>query len=50
MEQFIEEIYQKYLKSTGVCTDTRKIEEGNIFFALKGPSFDGNKYAKKDCY
>lgn len=38
-------IYQKYLKSTGVTTDTRKIVKGNIFFALKGGNFDGNKFA-----
>ena len=41
----IEEIYRIFEMSTGVCTDTRKIEKGNIFFALKGPRFDGNKYA-----
>lgn len=28
-----------------VSTDTRKIEEGSIFFALKGENFNGNKYA-----
>lgn len=43
----IEQLYQLYLKSTGVSTDTRKIEAGNIFFALKGPSFNGNEYARK---
>lgn len=39
-------LYQHYLKSTGVSTDTRKIEAGNIFFSLKGPSFNGNEYAR----
>lgn len=29
-----------------ICTDTRKIEENNIFLALKGERFNGNKYAK----
>lgn len=38
-------IYKKYLDSTGVATDTRKINKGNIFFALKGDNFDGNKFA-----
>lgn len=38
-------IYNHFLKSTGVSTDTRKTSEGNLFFALKGPSFNGNKYA-----
>lgn len=27
-----------------VCTDTRKIKEGNIFIALKGENFNGNKF------
>lgn len=41
----IESLYQKYKESSGVCTDTRKIESGNIFFALKGGNFNGNKFA-----
>ncbi|NCP45595.1 MAG: UDP-N-acetylmuramoyl-tripeptide--D-alanyl-D-alanine ligase, partial [Flavobacteriales bacterium] len=28
-----------------VSTDSRAIPAGCIFFALKGPNFDGNKYA-----
>ena len=28
-----------------ISTDTRKIEEGNVFFALKGENFNGNNYA-----
>ena len=38
-------IYHKYLESTGVNTDTRKTNKGNIFFALTGPNFNGNQYA-----
>ena len=30
-----------------VCTDSRAIEEGSIFFALKGDNFDANKFAQK---
>ncbi|MDO5516936.1 MAG: UDP-N-acetylmuramoyl-tripeptide--D-alanyl-D-alanine ligase [Clostridium sp.] len=30
-----------------ISTDTRKIEEGNLFFALKGENFNGNNYAAK---
>ncbi|MBC2580654.1 UDP-N-acetylmuramoyl-tripeptide--D-alanyl-D-alanine ligase [Clostridium sp. DJ247] len=30
-----------------VSTDTRKIEKGNIFFALKGENFNGNNYIKE---
>lgn len=38
-------LYDIYLKSEGVCTDTRKIIPNSIFFSLKGANFDGNKYA-----
>ena len=41
------EIYAAFLKSTGVSTDTRSIEPGNLFFALSGPNFNGNKYAEQ---
>ena len=34
-----------FLSSTGVSTDTRKIQAGNLFFALKGPNFDANALA-----
>ncbi|SFT69986.1 UDP-N-acetylmuramoyl-tripeptide--D-alanyl-D-alanine ligase [Algoriphagus locisalis] len=40
-------LYTLLKKSTGVSTDTRKIEKGNIFFALKGPNFDANAFAPK---
>jgi UDP-N-acetylmuramoyl-tripeptide--D-alanyl-D-alanine ligase len=38
-------LYSKYLKSTGVCTDTRDIHQGAMFFALKGDVFNGNLFA-----
>lgn len=41
------ELYPLFLKSTGVCTDTRKIEKGNLFIALKGDNFNGNTYAQQ---
>ena len=41
----IAHLHSLLLSSTGVCTDTRKLIKGNIYFALKGPSFDGNKFA-----
>jgi len=40
-----EHLYEIYKNSPTVCTDTRKITKGCIFFALKGDAFDGNKYA-----
>jgi UDP-N-acetylmuramoyl-tripeptide--D-alanyl-D-alanine ligase len=41
----IEELYKIFLSSSGICTDTRLIKEGNIFFALKGPNFNANEFA-----
>ena len=41
----IENLYQIFLKSTGISTDTRSLGEGNIFFALRGPKFNANAYA-----
>lgn len=43
----IPQLYDHYLQSTGVSTDTRKIDNGNIFFALKGPNFNANDFATK---
>ncbi|MDG2107255.1 MAG: UDP-N-acetylmuramoyl-tripeptide--D-alanyl-D-alanine ligase [Woeseiaceae bacterium] len=31
---------------SGVSTDTRTIQDGEIFFALQGPNFDGHEYAE----
>lgn len=42
----IEKLYSLYLDSKGICTDSRKIKENQIFFALSGENFDGNQYAK----
>lgn len=43
----ISNLYSKFLESSGVCTDSRKIKPNCIFFALKGDNFDGNHYANK---
>ena len=43
----IEELYQLFLSAEGICTDTRNIVPGSIFFALKGANFNGNEYASK---
>lgn len=37
-------LYQLFLKTRKVSTDTRKIELGAIFFALKGPNFNANAF------
>ena len=41
----IETLYQGYLECSGVCTDTRNITAGSMFFALKGPNFNANAFA-----
>ena len=43
----IEELYGLWKASKGVNTDSRTIEPGQIFVALKGENFDGNAYAQK---
>ena len=39
-------LHQLFLESNSACTDTRKITNNCMFFALKGDNFDGNKFAK----
>lgn len=39
------ELHRLFLKSTGVSTDTRRIDPGSIFFALKGGKFNANNFA-----
>ncbi|HUH74412.1 MAG TPA: UDP-N-acetylmuramoyl-tripeptide--D-alanyl-D-alanine ligase [Chitinophagales bacterium] len=41
----IQELYQLFLESNGVTTDSRNIGNNQIFFALKGERFDGNEFA-----
>jgi UDP-N-acetylmuramoyl-tripeptide--D-alanyl-D-alanine ligase len=44
----IETIYQHFLKSgMKISTDSRNIIPGSVFFALKGDTFDGNKFARE---
>lgn len=40
-------LYQLYLQSRKVSTDTRQIESNAIFFALKGPTFNANAFAEE---
>lgn len=40
-----ESLYQHYLNHRTICTDTRNISEGCLFFALKGEHFDANTFA-----
>lgn len=41
------DLHRIFLQSTGICTDTRKLKEHALFFALKGENFNGNKFAKQ---
>ncbi|TVZ53134.1 UDP-N-acetylmuramoyl-tripeptide--D-alanyl-D-alanine ligase [Dokdonia sp. Hel_I_53] len=41
----IAELHFHFLNSTGVCTDTRTLKKGQIYFSLKGENFNGNKFA-----
>ena len=41
-----ETVFAAFVNVTGVSTDTRTIEEGNIFFALRGERFNGNEYTQ----
>ena len=43
----IEKIHEIFLQCNSVCTDTRKIQKNDLFFALKGENFNGNSYAEK---
>jgi UDP-N-acetylmuramoyl-tripeptide--D-alanyl-D-alanine ligase len=43
----IASLYEIFKNNRKVQTDTRKLSAGEIFFALKGPNFNGNHYALK---
>ena len=42
----IKKIYNAFLNSNGISTDTRTLKKGDLFFALNGPNFNGNHFAK----
>ena len=43
----LDKILNLFYESTGVCTDTRKIEKNCLFICLKGDNFNGNAFALK---
>ena len=43
----IRELYKLFLQNPSVQTDTRKLQKGDIFFALSGPNFNGSDFAVK---
>lgn len=43
----IKALHQLFLASDAISTDTRKVAKNDMFFALKGEHFNGNKFAKQ---
>ncbi|MBL7739646.1 MAG: UDP-N-acetylmuramoyl-tripeptide--D-alanyl-D-alanine ligase [Chitinophagaceae bacterium] len=43
----IQQLYDIYTKYPSVQTDTRKLKQGDIFFALKGGNFNGNTFVQQ---
>ncbi|MFT5907157.1 MAG: UDP-N-acetylmuramoyl-tripeptide--D-alanyl-D-alanine ligase [Planctomycetota bacterium] len=43
----IKQLHTEFLASAGICTDTRHIKKGCLFFALSGDNFNGNTFAKQ---
>lgn len=41
----LSKIYDSYANGAIICTDTRTLGKDNIFFALKGENFNGNRFA-----
>jgi UDP-N-acetylmuramoyl-tripeptide--D-alanyl-D-alanine ligase len=41
----LQALYEIYSGHPVICTDTRNIQPGCLFFALKGTNFDGNQFA-----
>jgi UDP-N-acetylmuramoyl-tripeptide--D-alanyl-D-alanine ligase len=41
----IEDLYSIYTAHPSIVTDTRKLKLGDLYFALKGPNFNGNLFA-----
>ena len=43
----MENHFDYFYSSTGICTDTRNITKDCLFICIKGDNFDGNNFAKK---
>jgi UDP-N-acetylmuramoyl-tripeptide--D-alanyl-D-alanine ligase len=41
----IEDLYTIYCNHPQIQTDSRKLASGDLFFALRGPNFNGNEFA-----
>lgn len=40
-------LYDRFNESSGICTDTRQIKKGCLYFALSGDKFNGNLFAQE---
>ena len=45
MKNQINQLLKTLARNGKICTDSRQAESGAVFFALKGDSFDGNRFA-----
>ena len=43
----LQRIYEAYQSGASICTDTRKITAGCVFFSLRGDNFNGNLFAQQ---
>lgn len=41
-----EQLYEVFLRHSSICTDSRNPVQNSLFFALSGPSFNGNAFAE----
>ena len=44
--QDIESLYKVFLEHPSICTDSRRVEQGDFFVALPGERVDGNTFAE----
>lgn len=42
----LSKIYNLFLNSSGICTDSRKLLKNQLYFALKGEHFDGHQFVE----
>jgi len=47
VKKHIKELHEIYLKHPKISTNSKEVEPGDLFFALKGERFDGNKFAQE---